>query len=140
MRYFTIKELCQSNTAAKYKIDNSPTSSVEANLVQLVDNILDPLRARYGKPIHVSSGYRSKRLNAAVGGVSNSQHLYGQAADILGHDRSIGETKKLFQLIQDMRLPFDQLILEHSRYGSYWVHVSYSPKNRRQVIGDMLKK
>lgn len=140
MRYFTIKELCASNTAAKYKIDNTPTQSVEQNLVQLVDNILDPLRLRYGRPIHVSSGYRSRRLNAAVGGVSNSQHLYGQAADILGHDKSIAETKRLFRLIQDMKLPFDQLILEHSRYGSYWVHVSYSPKNRRQVIGDMLKR
>jgi Peptidase M15. len=91
--------------------------------------ILDPLREEYGKPIKVNSGYRSERLNSLIGGSSISQHRLGQAADITGGNKT--ENKKLFQLAQTLHLPFDQLILE---YGGKWVHISYSSRNRRQVL------
>lgn len=129
MKYFTIKELCKSTTAISKNIDNSPNSEITKNLEQLVDNILDPLREKYGKPIKVNSGYRCEALNKAVGGSKTSQHRYGQAADITGGSKS--ENKKLFELAQELKLPFDQLI-DESNFS--WVHISYSNKPRKQIL------
>lgn len=129
MKYFTIKELCKSNTADQLGIDNTPNDQETNNLVQLIENILDPLREAWGRPIKVNSGFRGKALNAKVGGVKTSQHLTGQAADISVGNAS--DNKKLFNLIQELKLPYDQLIDE---YNFKWVHVSYGPKNRRQVL------
>lgn len=130
MKHFTIDELCRSDTARSRGIDNTPTEEVTRNLTELVDNVLDPLREWYGKPIRVNSGYRCPALNKAVGGVANSQHLTGQAADIDVNDRS--ENRRLMKHIED-NLDFDQLIWEN---GGAWVHVSYRPdgRNRRQVL------
>ena len=130
MKYFTIEELCRSETARIRGIDNTPTEEVRKNLMALVDNVLDPLREWYGKPIYVNSGYRCPALNKAVGGVANSQHLTGQAADIDVNDRA--ENRRLMKHIEDS-LDFDQLIWEN---GGAWVHVSYRPdsRNRRQVL------
>ena len=129
MKYFTIKELIKSTTATAKKIDNTPTKEVEDNLTKLVDKILDPLREAYGKPIKVNSGYRCPKLNRAVGGSATSQHVLGQAADITGGSKL--ENKILFDLIKSLKLPFDQLIWEN---GGVWVHVSFGPRNRRQVL------
>lgn len=74
MKYFTINELTHSDTAVKLKLDNTPSKDVIYNLTKLVDTILDPLRELYGKPIRISSGYRSEKVNKAVGGSSTSQH------------------------------------------------------------------
>jgi uncharacterized protein YcbK (DUF882 family) len=129
MKYFTIAELCKSDTAVRKNIDNSPTSEIINNLEQLVRYILDPLREKYGKPIRVNGAYRCPELNKAVGGSKTSQHMTGQAADI-----TVGtpdQNKKLFQLIIDMNLPFDQLIDEKN---FRWVHVSYSPRHRKQIL------
>lgn len=135
MKYFSIRELTESETATRKGIDNTPTAEVKANLTALVANVLDPLREVYGKPIVVSSGYRCARLNRAVGGVAKSQHLTGQAADIRSVSRSPAENKKIFDLIVKKKLPFDQLIDE---YGYKWVHVSFCDgKNRRQVIHEV---
>lgn len=130
MKHFTIDELCRSDTARSRGIDNTPTEEVRKNLTALVGNVLDPLREWYGKPIYVNSGYRCPALNKAVGGVANSQHLTGQAADIDVNDRA--ENRKLMKHIEDS-LDFDQLIWEN---GGAWVHVSYRAdgRNRRQVL------
>ena len=130
MKWFTIDELCRSDTARIRGIDNTPTEDVKRNLEALVDNVLDPLRGWYGKPIYVNSGYRCPALNKAVGGVASSQHLTGQAADIDVNDRA--ENRRLMKHIEDS-LDFDQLIWEN---GGAWVHVSYRPdgRNRRQVL------
>lgn len=130
-KYFSIAELTKSDTATKKKINNQPTKQIETNLNQLVDNILDPLREAYGEPIIVSSGYRCPELNKAVGGATSSQHTLGQAADIHTKSNTKEDNKKLFDLIKDLQLPYDQLINE---YGYKWVHVSYSPRNRRQIL------
>ena len=82
MKYFTIKELCNSSTAVKLNIDNTPNSEIVNNLEQLVYYILDPLREAFGKAIYVNSGYRCLNLNKAVGGSDTSQHCFGLAADI----------------------------------------------------------
>lgn len=131
MKYFTIKELTKSDVAKRNKINNTPTIQEEANLVALVENILDPLREAYGKPIIVTSGYRCERLNKLVKGSKTSQHRFGQAADIRTVEDTVEENKKLFDLVQKLNLPYDQLIDE---YNYDWVHVSYSPRNRRQIL------
>ena len=131
MKFFTIKELTKSNEAKRNKINNVPTKQEEQNLIALVENILDPLREAYGKPIIVTSGYRCERLNKLVKGSKNSQHRYGQAADIRTVEDTKEENKKLFDLIQQLNLPFDQLINE---YDFDWIHVSYSSRNRRQIL------
>ena len=129
MKYFTIKELCKSSTAIQKRIDNTPNSEIVSNLKQLVDQVLDPLRKRYGKPIKVNSGYRCEQLNKAVKGAVNSQHIKGLATDITAG--SVEENKILFQLVQELNLPFDQLIDEKN---FSWIHVSVSNKPRKQVL------
>lgn len=125
-----MKELARSVTAEAKKIDNTPTPDAEANLKDLINNVLDPLREAYGHPITVTSGYRSPRLNAAVGGVKTSQHQKGQAADITAG--SPAENKKLFDLARELNLPFCQLI-DEKKYK--WVHISYDKNNvKRQVL------
>lgn len=131
MKYFTIQELTKSATASRRGINNTPDDSVKKNLTLLVEHILDPLREAWGAPIIVTSGYRCGRLNKAVGGVAKSQHLYGQAADIRTVSDRPEDNKKLFDLIRELKLPYDQLIDE---YNYNWVHVSYGPRNRRQIL------
>lgn len=130
MKYFTIEELCHSDTAVARKIDNSPTRVVVENLEALVLNVLDPLREAYGKPIRVNSGYRSARLNLVIGGAKNSQHMTGEAVDITAGTKE--DNKWLFDYIF-RHLPYDQLI-DESNYS--WVHVSFknNDTNRQQVL------
>ena len=129
MKYFTIEELTRSTTAHLRGIDNTPSQQVINNLTALVDNVLDPLREAWGKPIHVNSGYRCKALNKAVGGVPSSQHMRGEAADITGG--SVEANKQLYSLLQRLNLPVDQAINEHD---FRWIHVSYGPRHRRHYF------
>lgn len=132
MKYFTLNELTYSSTAKQKGINNTPNATIKANLVNLVDNILDPLREAYGKPIVITSGYRCPELNKAVKGASKSQHVKGEAADIRTQSDKPEDNKKLFDLALKLNLPFDQLIGE---YGFNWVHVSFSKgHNRKQVL------
>ena len=130
-KYFTPDEMIHSDTADRLGIDNSPTSEAISNLNDLVTNVLDNLRDGWGRPIIVTSGYRCKELNAAVGGTRNSQHLKGQAADIVSDDfeafrRFVGRWCKDNE--------FDQCIFEHGG-GREWIHVSYvEGRNRRQML------
>lgn len=122
-KYFSITELCHSDTANALGIDNTPSEEVKKNLEALIDNVLDPLREWYGKPIYVNSGYRCPELNKAVGGVNNSEHMalnYSAAADIDVHDSE--ENKKLYDYIVS-HLQFRQCIWENN---GAWIHVSYS--------------
>jgi hypothetical protein len=112
------------------------------NLVYLAAYVLEPLRMAMDEPIKIGSGFRCQKLNKAVGGVYNSQHLKGQAADLC-IDGDLEKGKRWFNYIKD-HLPFDQLIWEHNSKGTYWVHVSFVfpdfGKNRHQVIDNLLKK
>lgn len=129
MKYFTLNELCKSSTADRLGIDNSPNFEVSTNLMQLIYYILDPLREKYGKSIIVNSAYRCPELNKAVGGSKTSQHMKGLAADITVGSST--QNKKLFQLIIDMDLPYDQLIDEKN---FRWIHVSYTKNPRKQIL------
>ena len=130
MQYFTISELTRSATARSRGIDNTPTPEVLAKLESLITGCLDPIRRIYGRPIVVSSGYRSPALNAAVGGVANSQHTTGEAADLV--PASGGSLAGIIRAAVQFG-NYDQLIIEQSG-RSKWVHVSYSPRNRRKIL------
>ena len=125
MKHFTLAELTHTNTG----LPNVPTPEVIANLEYLVANVLDPIREIYGKPITVNCGYRSPAVNERVGGVSNSQHLKGEAADITTGSKK--ENGLLYELIRQ-RGKFDQLINERD---FTWIHVSYKKSgNRKQTL------
>lgn len=130
MQYFTINELTRSSTANSQGIDNTPTPEIRAKLETLITGCLDPIRRIYGHPIIVSSGYRCPALNAAVGGVANSQHTKGEAADLV--PASGGSLAGIFRAAVQFG-NFDQLIIEQSG-KSKWVHVSYTGTPRRRIL------
>ena len=118
---FSLNEMTRSQTATRKGIDNSPSGTHQSNLVLLCQNILQPLRDYYGRPLRVTSGYRSPELCIAIGSSINSQHAKGQAADFEIPGVS---NKDLAEYIRD-NLNFDQLILEFftpSDPMSGWVH------------------
>ena len=126
MKYFTINELTKTNTG----ISNIPNAEQVANLIYLVENLLDKAREQLGMPITVTSGYRSYAVNKAVGGVATSQHTKGEAVDLVCKDNA-----KLFNILKTMN--FDQLIWEKGNsIQPAWVHVSLKRIgiNRKQVI------
>lgn len=132
MKYFTLNELTASPTAKRLGISNKPSAEITASLERLVANVLDPLREAWGAPIVVTSGYRSVRLNKAVGGAKTSQHCYGQAADIRTLSDKPEDNKRLRDLLIHLGLPFDQLIDE---FGCDWIHVSHRASgNRGQLL------
>jgi hypothetical protein len=137
---FTLEELTASATAKAKGIHNEPGQTDIVNLCGLVHNVLQPLRNWWGKEVKIGSGYRSLALNRAVGGVSNSQHMKGEAVDLC-IDGDIEKGKSWFQYIKQ-HCEFDQLIWEHNAKGTYWVHVSYKcdGNNRKQVVNNLLKK
>lgn len=131
--HFTIEELCRSQVAVCLGIDNEPKrEDIIANLKRLAFHTLEAVRLLNGnKPITITSGYRCKELNRAVGGVATSQHQNGCAADfVVG---SAEENRRLFQKIKSSgSVPFDQLILEPQ---AGWIHISYvEGGNRFQII------
>ena len=130
---FSLEEMYRSDTARRCGIDNKPqTEEVVENLRALCTEVLQPLRDHLGKPVVVSSGYRCKDLNKKVGGVENSQHLKGEAADIKVRDRE--ELIDVMRYIMD-ETDFDQLIREKSG-STEWVHVSHkrNGNNRGRVF------
>ena len=134
MKYFTIEELCASDTARARNIPNHPTSEARENLTRLIDRVLDPIREAWGGPITVNSGFRAQLLNKAGGGVKTSQHLSGEAADITVGSQA--DNQRLFELAVSLqkegKLAFAQLI-DESNYA--WVHISYRQgRNRGQVL------
>lgn len=124
---FSLEELEFSITALNNGWDNTPNQEVKAALKRLAVEVLQPIRDAWGGPIHVTSGYRCPRLNAAVGGVKNSQHVLGQAADIRALNPA--DNGKLFacirKLVQAKKLNVGQLIWEYgTKSCPKWVHVS----------------
>jgi len=127
--HFSLEEMTFSETAVRHGINNKPDAATRRNLLELCENILEPIRDLAGGPINVTSGYRSPTLNSLVGGSPESQHKTGEAADI---NCPLFNPGTLFNKIRESDLRFDQLIDE---FGG-WVHVSHrSPgRNRRQVL------
>ena len=132
--HFSLAELTKSQTATRKGIDNKPTLDHIENLTELCTHVLEPTRRNFGKPMVISSGYRSVELCEAIGSSKNSQHAKGEAADfeMFGVDN-----KELAKYIKN-NLVFDQLILEFYNPddpSSGWVHCSYSKEeNRKQSL------
>ena len=128
--YFKLSEFTRSQTASELGFYNTPIESDIQNLDLLVSNILDPLRKAWGKPIIVTSGYRVPRLNEAVGGVKNSDHLYGKAADIVPKNGKFDDFAKfLKKWLRDKN--FCQCIIE-KKGNSRWIHISYDEDNNKK--------
>jgi len=134
MKHFSIPELCASSIGVKYKVDNKPSITEKKHLIELADNLLEPLRdgwTEYCKTnnlgtgaIQVTSGYRCSMLNKLVGGVSTSAHLQGYAADI----KPMNGMQELFEKwiateFVESGVKFDQIIIERSKTAR-WVHVA----------------
>tara|TARA_R100001509_G_scaffold87704_1_gene49972 strand:- start:92 stop:556 length:465 start_codon:yes stop_codon:yes gene_type:complete len=122
---FSLDEMTKSQTALRKGINNMPDPIHLHNLHGLCHNILQPVREHFGRPVTVSSGFRSVELCLAIGSSSASQHAKGQAADfeVIGIDN-----KEVAEWIRD-NLDFDQLILEFYNEGepqSGWIHCSYA--------------
>ena len=137
--HFRLAEFTISLTAITHGIDNTPPLPAICNLQQLCLHVLEPLRAHLGHAVRINSGYRSAKLNAAVGGVKTSDQTRGCAADIFVPDVKTG--RQWFAWMMD-NLPFDQLIWETASAGkAQWIHVGYrgAGRNRQQVIGHLVK-
>jgi hypothetical protein len=134
-KHLSLAEVSRSETAKRRGINNTPTSEHLANFKKLAENIFEPIREHFGVPIIISSGYRSKELNAAIGGSLTSQHCQGEAIDIDMDGTSITNAQ-IFNYIKD-NLNFDQMIWEFGTdKNPDWVHVSYesSGKQRKQIL------
>ena len=135
---FTYEELCHSSVAERKGLRNRPKTKEEErvvieNLRALCIEVLQPLRDYLGKPVVISSGYRSEEVNRMVGGVKGSQHLKGEAADI--HVENTEHLLKIMHFIME-ETDFDQLIWEKNKAGTQWVHVSFRRYgvNKHQVL------
>jgi len=121
----SVTEFSNSTTAKRKGIDNTPKNSHLEAAKELAKNIFQPIRDHFGKPIWISSGYRSKLLNEAIGGSKTSQHCKGEAIDIDMDGKGNPTNAEIFYYIKD-NLPFDQLIWEFgNNENPSWVHVSY---------------
>jgi hypothetical protein len=126
-------EMVKSQAAARLGLRNTPGPAATQALILLCHNVLEPVRAHFGRPVIINSGFRATAVNRAVGGSGTSQHVRGEAADIEIPGVANGDVAKW---IRD-NLPFDQLILEAYTPGkpsSGWVHVSYSVNRMRKQV------
>jgi hypothetical protein len=133
--HFTLEELIKSQTGDRLGLDNEPNPIQLAALKALCVNVLEPIRNHFNRPVVISSGFRGPALNMATGGASNSQHCFGEAADIEVPGISNNELARYIAL----HLPHDQVIREFPKPGvadSGWVHVSYCARkpNRNQEL------
>lgn len=130
----TLQEAITSQTATRLKIDNTPNERQIENLKLVATHCFQPIRDHFGKPIRVSSGFRSKALNKAIGGSATSDHPEGLALDLQGTNGTTN--KEIFDWAKE-NLDYDQLIYEYgTKHEPAWVHISYrgKGKNRKQVL------
>ena len=128
---FVLSEITRSNTARRKGISNEPEKEHLANLQTIITELVQPMRDAIG-PIRISSGYRSPKLNKAIGGSSRSQHCKGQALDLQFWKDGKMNNQVIYDWVLDSGLDFDQMINE---FDFAWIHISFnSSKNRRQVL------
>ena len=135
-QHLSLSEVTRSDSAKRHGIDNTPTAEHLENFKLLAEKVFEPIRAHFGVPIHISSGYRSNALNAFIKGSASSQHCKGEAIDIDMDGSSNGVTNKMIYDFIVSNLEWDQIIWEFgSDSNPDWVHVSYTKgKNRKQKL------
>lgn len=134
-KHLVLAEVTRSESAKRKGISNMPTPEHIENFKLIAEKVFEPIREHFKVPILISSGYRSKELNSAIGGASSSQHCSGEALDLDMDGTSI-TNKQVFDYIKD-NLVFDQLIWEFgTKDNPDWVHVSYEStgKQRKQIL------
>jgi hypothetical protein len=133
---FRLSEFTKSNTALRLGISNDPTAEHIHNLVDLCENILQPLRDAIGGPLRITSGYRGEDLNRAIGGSKSSDHCHGRSADLEFWVDGSEDNAKIYHLIKNLELPFYQMIWEFGDEDQPdWVHVAYRKDNiKRQCL------
>ena len=137
--HFTLGEL--TKTSAKTADGNIPPHAAVLNLKNLCENWLEDLRysynALYGEgnePIVINSGFRSEAVNQAIGGAKGSNHLTGCAVDIrcLGIEQAIRYAAILLDIADGTKRDYDELLIERSPKGTYWLHFAVRPKDNRR--------
>lgn len=125
---FSYDELIASSTAKRLGLDNTPNEQEKEKLRRLAIELLQPIRDAWKSPIIVNSAFRSEQVNKAVGGVKNSQHRLGEAADITigGKDRNRKLFNFIYKLINQGKIKVGQLIDE---YNYSWIHISLPRTN-----------
>ena len=148
--HFKLRELCVTKAKG---LDNTPNHAAVLNLKNLCEGWLEDLRFSYNElyclgpgedyntsknvePIHINSGYRSEAVNKAIGGVPGSNHLTGCAVDIrcAGVEQALRYAVILLDIADGTRRDFDELLIERSPKGKYWVHFAVRPSNNRRKI------
>lgn len=132
-KHISYLEATKSNTAIRNGIKNDPNPQELENMRQIAEKCFEPLRKWYGKPIAINSFFRSRELNAKVGGSPSSEHCVGSAIDMDAGSKE--ENKKIFHWCKE-NLKFNQLIWEYGNSnGPDWVHISYNTsKNKNQIL------
>ena len=125
-KHFTLEEFTESATATRLGIDNDPSPEILSNLF-LLASTMEEVRALLDKPITISSGYRSPKLNKAIGGSKTSAHMQGLACDFVC--RAFGSPLAVATEIAESTIQFDQLI-----YEGTWVHLGLSDNPRRELL------
>ena len=125
---FSLAEIEHSNTAKRLGISNEMSEEHMENMQRLITNLIQPMRDAIG-PIRVTSGYRSKALNSAIGGSNRSQHSKGQALDLQFWSEGKMNNKVIYDWILNSGLDFDQIINE---FDFAWIHISLKDKNNRK--------
>lgn len=135
---FTLEEFIKSTTAKNKKIDNTP-GDTEIFYINKLAEQLQRIRDRYGKPIIISSGYRCDKLNRAVGGAKNSDHIFGAASDIHSVEDTYEANKELWDVIMSMytegELALRQIIDE---YCLDWIHISVNNEFNKMKNNEIL--
>lgn len=140
-KYFTTAEMCVSGSHPELVEVPKAGSYIFTNLQNLINKLLDPIREKLGKPITVSSGYRPPKLNTAVKGAANSNHLYGNAADV--HTGNNGtDNVQIVKTLLSLGIDYDECIAECAKFDKQgnliscdWVHLAYrSGNNRKKLI------
>ena len=134
---FTLNEFTKSVTAIRNNIDNSPSSEHIRNIQLLVKYVLQPLRDSLGKPIRITSGYRSENLNKIIKGSKKSSHMKGQAADLQFKVDGVMKNKDIWDKVIELGLPFDQMINE---FDYSWIHISYNHEYNRKSLLEAYKE
>lgn len=129
--HFTLQELTASDWASRNNVDNTPPEAIIDNLKFLAAK-LEEIRAVLKHPININSGYRSPKVNKAIGGKPTSSHQYGLAADIRS---PFGRPDQVCEAIMESGIKFDQLILEYpTPEGGGWTHIGIGKQMRQQVL------
>ena len=130
--HFTLGEMTKTSVKG---VDNTPNHAAVLNLKNLCENWLEPLRQAQG-PIIINSGFRSEAVNKAIGGVKGSNHLTGCAVDIhvSGIEQAIRYAAILLDISDERKENFDELLIERSPKGTYWIHFAVRPSGNRRKL------